>query len=88
VWLGVALIIQTFIDASDERNKLTTLPDNTQDKPTDFGNVHFGSPQKSTSIEDPAGLSTPVPLLTNFHTKLSNFLKDSGYGIAPNNWVQ
>ena len=82
VWLGVALIIRSLIDSSDERNGLTTVPDNVQDKPTDFGNVQLGSPQKSTLIGDPLGQSVSSPLFENFHTKLLNFLSDSGYSTA------
>jgi hypothetical protein len=80
VWLGVATIIRSLIDASDERNGLTTVPVNVQDKPTDFGNVQLGSPQKSTLIEDPLGQSTSSPLFDHFHAKLLKFLSNSGYG--------
>ena len=89
VWLGVALIIRSLIDASNERNGLTTVSDNVQDKLTDFGNVQLGSPQKSTLIVDPLGQSVSSPLpFGHFHTKLLKFLSNSGYGTsALNNQV-
>ncbi|KAF8156731.1 hypothetical protein B0H34DRAFT_675152 [Crassisporium funariophilum] len=82
VWLGVALILQSLIDASNEKNGLTTVPENVQEKPTDFGNVQLGSPQKSTLIGDPLGQSASSPLFEHFHTKLLKFLSNSGYGTS------
>jgi hypothetical protein len=88
IWLGVALILRSLIDASDEKNGLTTVPENVQEKPTDFGNVQLGSPQKSTLIGDPLGQSASSPLFEHFHTKLLKFLSNSGYGTsALNNQV-